>query len=93
MTKWRLRVVQFIVLIHVAGCQANILVCILFKIFISFYFKNYYYYYYYYYCLLGPHLQYIELCCRPVPQSQQCQIQAASVTYTAACDIAGSLTH
>ena len=31
--------------------------------------------------------------CRPIPQPQQCWIQAAPVTYTAACGNAGSLTH
>ena len=29
----------------------------------------------------------------PIPQSQQCQIQAAAVTYTTACGNARSLTH
>ena len=32
-------------------------------------------------------------CCRPTPQPQQCQIPAASVTYTTAHGNAGSLTH
>ena len=35
----------------------------------------------------------LELQLRPLPQPQQCQIWAASVTYTAACSNAGSLTH
>ena len=31
--------------------------------------------------------------CQPTPQPQQCRIWAISVTYTAACNHAGSLTH
>ena len=33
-----------------------------------------------------------ELKLQPMPQPQKCQIQASSVTYTAACSITGSLT-
>ena len=35
----------------------------------------------------------LELQLRPMPQTQQHRIQAASATYAAACGNAGSLTH
>ena len=51
---------------------------------------------------LWSHLQHMEVpgqgsnrsySCQPTPQPQQCRNQAASVTYTAACGNAGSLTY
>ena len=54
-----------------------------------------------YFFFLGPHLWHmevtrlgveLELQLRPVPQPQQCRIQAPSLTYAAACSNAGSLT-
>ena len=58
-----------------------------------------------FFCLfvfLGPQLQHVEVprlgsnqryCCWPMPEPEQGQIQAMSVTYTTCHSNAGSLTH
>ena len=57
---------------------------------------------FFFFFFLGPHSQRMEVprlgwnqsySCRPIPQPQQCRIQAASVTYTIAHDNTRSLTH
>ena len=57
---------------------------------------------FFFFAFLGLHLWHMEVprlgsnescSCWPTAQPQQCQIRAASATYTAAHSIAGSLTH
>ena len=57
---------------------------------------------FFFFCFLGPHLRHMEVprqgsnqsySCRPMPQPQQHQIRAVSVTYTTAHGSARSLTH
>jgi len=68
----------------------------------SFFLPSFFHFFFFLFSFLGPHLQHMEvpslggeseLSCQPTPQPQQCNIQAASVTYTTAQGNAGSLAH